>query len=49
MVARELDLSFLPMSALPEAISRLSQLQELNLSGNQLSTLPEAMQSSLRC
>ena len=41
--ARKLDLSFLKLSTLPEAIGRLSQLQRLDLSVNQLSTLPEAI------
>jgi hypothetical protein len=38
--ARKLDLSDLKLSRLPEAIGQLSRLQELNLSGNGLSTLP---------
>jgi Leucine-rich repeat (LRR) protein len=36
-----LGLSRLQLSTLPEAIGLLSQLQELDLSTNQLSTLPE--------
>jgi internalin A len=41
--ATSLDLSYLQLSTLPEAIGRLSQLKGLNLSNNQLSTLPEAI------
>jgi Leucine-rich repeat (LRR) protein len=40
---RELDLSYLKLRTLPEAIGQLSQLQWLNLSNNQLSSLSEAI------
>ena len=41
--ARMLDLSYLKLRTLPEAIGRLTQLTALNLSANQLSTLPESI------
>ena len=40
-----LVLASLKLGTLPEAIGRLSQLQMLDLSGNQLSALPETVQS----
>ncbi|MDZ7991329.1 MAG: leucine-rich repeat domain-containing protein [Nostoc sp. EfeVER01] len=43
--AIELDLSNMELTALPEAIASLTQLQKLNLSHNQLSELPEAIAS----
>ena len=39
----ELDLSQKGISELPEAIGRLTNLQELNLFGNQLTALPESI------
>ena len=41
--ARELDLSGLDLTALPEAIGNLTALQQLDLGGNQLTALPEAI------
>jgi internalin A len=41
--ARTLDLSDLQLSALPESIGQLSQLQVLSVSNNLLSTLPESI------
>jgi len=43
--ARELDLSYMELTELPEAIASLTQLQLLNLSDNQLTELPEAIAS----
>jgi Leucine rich repeat len=39
--ASELDLSGQGLTALPEALGRLTQLQSLNLADNQLTALPE--------
>src|SRR5271166_6563639 len=41
--ARTLDLALLELNTLPEAIGRLSKLQELDLPSNQLSTVPKAI------
>jgi Leucine-rich repeat (LRR) protein len=41
--ATTLDLSFMQLTELPEAIAALTQLQSLNLSDNQLTELPEAI------
>ncbi len=41
--ATKLDLSRLNLSELPEDISQLTQLQELNLHSNQLTALPESL------
>ena len=38
-----LDLSGLGLTALPEALGRLTQLQQLDVSHNQLTALPEAL------
>lgn len=49
--AQTLDLSGLELSALPETIGQLSQLQVLNLANNYLSARPDAVRSlgELRC
>ena len=43
--ARGLDLSYLELTELPEAIASLTQLQRLDLDNNQLRELPEAIAS----
>ncbi len=41
--AAELNLSFQDLTALPESVGQLTQLQYLHLTGNQLTTLPESI------
>ncbi len=43
--ATELDLSYLQLTEVPEAIASLTQLQTLDLMNNQLTELPEAIAS----
>ena len=47
--ASVLDLSGLGLTALPEALGKLTQLQRLDVSDNQLTALPEALGSSPSC
>ncbi|MEG3955134.1 leucine-rich repeat domain-containing protein, partial [Microcoleus sp. herbarium2] len=42
---RTLDLSYMELTELPEAIASLTQLQQLDLCNNQLTELPEAISS----